>query len=89
MREWPFVVDVSSNVYASGENTPNLLSHVRTHYPSHYTQVLQLQKSKAKEKMKSLQTFLRCLQQTKHPSLNCLPERKSMKSLRDDSNGRY
>ena len=40
----------SSNVRASGGNTSNLLSHLRTHHPSQYTQVLQSQKCKEKEK---------------------------------------
>ena len=40
----------SSNVRASGGNTSNLLSHLRAHHPSQYTQVLQSQKCKEKEK---------------------------------------
>ena len=44
----------NSNVRASGGNTSNLLSHLRTHHPSQYTQVLQAQKAKAKENDKSL-----------------------------------
>jgi len=39
----------NNNVRASGGNTSNLLSHLRTHHPSKYTLVLQAQKEKAKE----------------------------------------
>ena len=39
----------NGNVRASGGNTSNLLSHLRTHHPSKYTLVLQAQREKAKE----------------------------------------
>ena len=42
----------SSNARASGRNTLNLLSHLKTHHPSQCTQVPQSQKSKAKENKK-------------------------------------
>ena len=40
------------NVRASGGNTSNLLSHLRVHHPTQYTQVLQAQKAKVKESEK-------------------------------------
>ena len=39
----------NGNVRASGGNTSNLLSHLRTHHPSKYTLVLQAQREKVKE----------------------------------------
>ena len=59
----------NSNVRASGGNTSNLLSHLRTHHPSQYTQVLQAQKAKAKENDKSLNASSSSTSQVSIPEL--------------------
>ena len=59
----------NSNVRASGENTLNLLSHLRTHHPSQYTQVLQAQKAKEKENEKSLNASSSSTSQVSIPEL--------------------
>ena len=65
MMEWQFV----ANVRASGGNTSNLLSHLRTHHPSQYTQVLQAQKAKAKENEKSCSASSSSANQASIPEL--------------------
>ena len=59
----------NSNVRASSGNTSNLLSHLRTHHPSQYTQVLQAQKAKAKENEKSLNASPSSTNQASIPEL--------------------
>ena len=59
----------NSNVCASGGNTSNLLSHLRTHHPSQYTQVLQAQKAKVKENEKSLNASPSSTNQASIPEL--------------------
>ena len=59
----------NSDVRASGGNTSNLLSHLRTHHPSQYMQVLQVQKAKAKENNKSLNASSSSTSQVSIPEL--------------------
>ena len=72
-----------SNVRASGGNTSNLLSHLRVHYPGQYTQVLQLQKTKAKENDKRVHVRVR-LPKPSHPSQNCSIKLRNMRGPHDD-----
>ena len=59
----------NTNVRASGGNTSNLLSHLRMHHPSQYTQVLQAQKAKAKENEKSCSASSSSANQASIPEL--------------------